>query len=145
MILISAGLPMRPGGTPNLDSETTAIARRAAAPNIHLNVFYMNVHFMRFFSAEYGRANRTLCDDITMFGHGLEKFADSAGGSFAQVEVDADPFVARTLRETSAVYVPSVAARPEDRDGKDHFIRVGVKHRGVTVRYRKVFTIPRTQ
>lgn len=145
MILISAGLPMRPGGVPNLDAETTAIARRAAAGNINLYVFYMNVHFLRFFSAEYGKVNRTLYDDITMFGYGLEKFADAAGGSFAQVEVDADPFVARALRETSATYVLGVEVRPEDRDGKDHFIRVNVKQRGVTVRYRKVVNIPRTQ
>jgi VWFA-related protein len=145
MILISAGLPMRPGGVPNLDSETAAIARRAAAANINLYVFYMNVHFLRFFSAEYGKVNHTLYDDITMFGYGLEKFADVAGGSFAQVNVDADPFVARALRETSASYVLGVAVRPEDRDGKDHYIRVNVKGRGATVRYRKVVNIPRTQ
>jgi VWFA-related protein len=145
MILISAGLPMRPGGTPNLDAETSAIARRAAAANINLYVFYMNVHFLRFFSAEYGKVNHTLYDDITMFGYGLEKFADVAGGSFAQVNVDPDPFVARVLRETSATYILGVEVRPEDRDGKDHFIRLNVKQRGVTLRYRRVVNIPRTQ
>jgi VWFA-related protein len=145
MILISAGLPMRPGGTPNLDAETSAIARRTAAANINLYVFYMNVHFLRFFSAEYGKVNHTMYEDATMFGYGLEKFADVAGGSFAQVHVDADPFVARVLRETSATYVLGVEVRPEDRDGKDHYLRVNVKQRGVTVRYRKVVNIPRTQ
>lgn len=145
MILVSAGLPMRPGGVPNLDSETTHIARRAAAANINLYVFYMNVHFLSAFSADYGKRNNTLYDDITMFGYGLEKFADSAGGSFFKVEVDSDPFVARALRETSASYVLGVQARPEDRDGKDHFIRVTVKQRGATIRYRKVVTIPRDQ
>lgn len=145
MILVSAGLPMRPGGIPNLDAETSAIARRAAASNINLYVFYMNVHFLRFFSAEYGKVNHSVYDDITMFGYGLEKFADVAGGFFAQVNVDADPFVARALRETSATYVLGIEVRPEDRDGKDHYIRVTVKQRGVTVRYRKVVNIPRTQ
>jgi VWFA-related protein len=145
MILISAGLPMRPQGVPNLDSETTHIARRAAAANINLYVFYMNVHFLSAFSADYGKRNNTLYDDITMFGYGLEKFADSAGGSFFKVEVDSDPFVARALRETSASYVLGVQVRPEDRDGKDHFIRVSVKQRGATLRYRKVVTIPRDQ
>ena len=143
VILVSAGLPMRPGGVPNLDSETTNIARRAAAANINLYVFYMNIHFLSAFSSEYGRRNNTLYDDITMFGYGLEKFADSAGGSFFKVEVDADPFVARALRETSASYALGVEVRPEDRDGRDHYIRVNVKQRGATIRYRRVMTIPR--
>ena len=142
LMLISAGLPMNPRGTPNPDSETAYIAQRAAAFNINLYVFYMNVHFLKAFSAEYGKRNNTLFDDITLFGYGLEKFADGAGGSFFQVEVNSDPFVARALRETSAVYLLAVQARPEDRDGKDHFIRLTVKERGATVRYRKVVNIP---
>ena len=59
--------------------------------------------------------------------------------------MDADPFVARALRETSASYVLGVQVHPDDRDGKDHFIRVNVKQRGATLRYRKVVTIPRDQ
>ncbi len=66
------------------------------------------MHFLKAFSAEYGKKNNTLFDDITMFGYGLEKFADSAGGSFFQVEVNSDPFVARALRETSATYLLAV-------------------------------------
>lgn len=143
MILVSAGLPMRPGGVPHADSETMAIARKAAAANLNLYVFYMNVHFLRFFSAEYGRMNRTVYDDISMFGYGLEKFADGAGGAFAQVEVDADPFVERALRETSATYMLGVDVRPEDRDGKEHTIRVAVKGRGLTVRHRRIVVIPK--
>jgi hypothetical protein len=142
LILISAGLPMHPRGTPNPDSETTYIARRAAAANINLYVFYMNVHFLRAFSAEYGKRNNSLFEDITLFGYGLEKLADSAGGSFFQIEVDSDPFVARALRETSAAYILAVQVQPGDRDGKDHFIRVTVKQRGATVRYRRVVNIP---
>jgi VWFA-related protein len=142
LVLISAGLPMHPRGTPNLDSETTYVARRAAAANVNLYVFYMNVHFLRAFSAEYGKRNNSLFEDITMFGYGLEKFADSAGGSFFQIEVDSDPFVARALRETSAAYILAVQVQPEDRDGKDHFIRVTVKQRGATVRYRRMVNIP---
>lgn len=142
LMLISAGLPMQPRGTPNPDSETTYIARRAAAANINLYVFYMNVHFLKAFSAASGKPNHSLFDDITLFGYGLEKFADSAGGSFFQVEVNADPFVARALRETSAAYLVAVQVKPEDRDGKDHFIRVSVKQRGTTLRYRRVVNIP---
>src|SRR5688572_5351890 len=53
LMLVSAGLPMRPGGTPDLNGQTTEIGRRAAAANVNLYVFYMNVHFLRAFSAEY--------------------------------------------------------------------------------------------
>jgi hypothetical protein len=132
----------RPGGRPNLDAETARIARRAAAVNVNLYVFYMNVHFLRYFSAEYGKRNNSIFDDISLFGTGLEKFADSGGGSFFQVEVDADPFVDRVLREISAFYLVGVRTEPADHDGKEHFIRVEVKPGGTTVRYRKVVSIP---
>jgi len=144
LIVVSAGLPMSnlPGSRLNFDAETTRVARRAAAANVNLYVFYMNVHFLRFFSPAYGRQNHSIYEDISMFGTGLEKFADAGGGSFFQVEVDADPFVDRMLRETSASYLLAVRAQPEDRDGKEHFIRVSVKERGATVRYRRVVMIP---
>ena len=145
LIVISAGLPMttKPGGRPNLDAETSKIARQAASANVSLYVFYMNVHFIRAFSAAYGKRNYSLFEDITTFGNGLEKFADSAGGAFFQVEVDSDPFVDRALRETSAAYLLAVRPEPSDRDGNQHFIRVTVKARGSTIRYRRVLTIPK--
>ena len=55
LMLISAGLPMNPRGKPNPDSETAYIAQRAAAFNINLYVFYMNVHFLKAFSADTAR------------------------------------------------------------------------------------------
>lgn len=145
LIVISAGLPMstQRGARPDFTAETARIASRAAAANINLYVFYMNVHFLRFFSPAYGKRNYAIYDDITMFGYGLEQFADAAGGAFFQIEVDSDPFVNRALRETSAAYLLAVRAEPRDRDGKEHFIRVSVRNAGgATVRYRKVFTIP---
>jgi VWFA-related protein len=144
-IVISAGLPMsnRPGGRPNFDDETTRLARHAAASNVNLYVFYMNVHFIRFYSPAYGKQNYTIFEDVTLFGYGLEKFADSGGGAFYQIDVDPNPFVDRVLRETSASYLLAVRVEPADRDGKEHFIRVSVKQGGATVRYRKVVTIPR--
>jgi VWFA-related protein len=143
-IVVSAGLPMsnRTMGRPNLGAETDRIARRAASANVNLYVLYMNVHFMQFFSPAYGKINRTIYDDVTFFGYGLEKFADSAGGSFFQVDVDSDPFVNRVLRETSARYVLTVATEPVDRDGKEHIIRVTTKARGATIRHRKVLIVP---
>jgi VWFA-related protein len=144
LIVISAGLPMstQRGSHPDFAAETARIASRAAAANVNLYVFYMNVHFLQFFSAAYRKVNHAIYADITMFGHGLERFADGAGGAFFQIEVDSDPFVERALRETSASYLLAVRADPKDQDGKEHFIRVAVKARGATVRHRRVVTIP---
>jgi hypothetical protein len=104
----------------------------------------MNVHFLRAFSAEFGKVNNTLFQDIGVFGHGLERFAGSANGGFFQIEVNSDPQVARVMRETSAYYLLTVSTDPRERDGKQHFIRVAVKQRGATVRHRAVVTIPKT-
>ena len=145
LIVISAGLPFStgPGSKLNLAAETDTVARRAAAANVNLYVLYMNIHFMRHFSAAFGRQNQSIFQDIGLFGYGLERFADTGGGALFQVEVDSDPFVDRILRETSARYVLAVEARPQDRDGKPHFIRVAVKQPGATVRHRRVVIIPR--
>ena len=145
LMVVSAGLPMwtLPGSRNNLNAQTDAIARRAAAANVNLYVLYMNVHFMRFFSAAYGRQNQTIFEDISTFGSGLERFADSAGGAFFQVEVDSDPFVDRALRETTASYLLAVQVEPAERDGKEHFIRVTTKARGATIRHRRVAVIPK--
>ena len=145
LIVISAGLPLsnRPGAVSSLDAETVRIAHRAAAANINLYVFYMNVHYLRYYSPEYGKRNNTIFEDINLFATGLEKFADSGGGSFSQIEVNADPFVDRVLREMSAFYLVGVRTEPADHDGKEHAIRVAVKQGGTTVRYRRFVTIPR--
>jgi VWFA-related protein len=144
LLVISAGLPMstRPGVEPNVNVETGRLAAHAASANVNLYVFFMNVHFLRAFSAEFGTINNTLFQDMEVFGSGLEKFADSANGTFFQIQVDADPFVARVMRETSAYYLLGVAPEPRERDGKAHFIRVETKARGATVRHRLVVTIP---
>jgi VWFA-related protein len=146
LVVVSAGIPMsnRPGGRPNFDAESAKVARRAAAANLNLYVFYMNVHFLQYFSASYNKRNHTIFDDITMFGLGLEKFSDGAGGSFTKIEVDSNPSVDRMLRETSAIYVVAVRAEAAERDGKEHFIRVVVKRGGSnsTVRYRRIVVIP---
>jgi len=146
LVVVSAGLPMSnaPGSKLNLDAETTRIAHLAAAANINLYVFYMNVHFLTYYSPVYGKINHTIFDDIGLFGTGLEIFADSGGGAFFQIEVDPNPFVDRMMRETSAFYLLGVEAEPSMRDGKEHTIRVTVKQKGADVRYRRTVTIPKS-
>jgi len=145
LFVVSAGLPTtnQAGGRPNMTAETERIARRAAAANVNLYVFYVNVHFMQHFSAATGwRSPSALYDDISMFGSGLERFADSAGGGFFQVEVDSDPFVDRAFRETASSYLLGVRPETAEFDGKEHQIRVSVSRRGVTVRFRRFVVIP---
>ena len=145
LLVVSAGIPMseRPGVEPNMGLETSRLAEHAAFANVNLYVFYMNVHFLRAFSAEFGRMNNTLFQDISVFRFGLEKFSAGAGGSLFQIEVNSDPFVARVMRETSAYYLLTVASEPRERDGKEHAIRVSVKTRDADVRHRTVVTIPK--
>ena len=145
LLVVSAGIPTsnKPSGRPNVTIETDEIGRRAAVANVSLYVLYMNVHFLRAFSAEYGRANTSIFNDVTLFGQGLERFSNSAGGTFFQVQVQADPFVARAMRESSASYVITVQALPAERDGKEHFIRVETKARGADLRYRRIVIIPK--
>lgn len=144
LMVISAGLPMstQRGTHPDFTAETARMASRAAAANVNLYVLYMNVHFLQFFSAANRTINHTIYADINLFGHGLERFADGAGGAFFQIEVDSDPFVDRALRETSAAYLLAVRTDPKDQDGKEHFIRVEIKARGATIRHRRVLVIP---
>ena len=145
VLVISAGLPMsnRPGVEPNIGLETNRLAAHAAAVNANLYVFYMNVHFLRAFSVETGRMNNTIFQDVQVFRTGLEKFAAGANGALFEIQVDADPFVTRVMRETAAYYLLGVTSEPRDRDGKEHYIRVQVKQvRDATVRYRTVVTIP---
>ena len=145
LLVVSAGIPTstKPSGRPNVNIETDEIGRRAAAANVSLYVLYMNVHFLRAFSAEYGRTNTSIFNDVTLFGQGLERFSNAAGGTFFQVQVQSDPFVARAMRESSASYVITVQALPAERDGKEHFIHLETKARGADLRYRKVVIIPR--
>lgn len=145
LFLVSAGLPTSTtaGGRPNLTAETLNIARSAAEANVSLYVFYLNIHFLQSFSVATGwRSPSAVYDDISFFANGLERFADSGGGSFFQVEVDADPFVRRAFRETAAAYVIAVRADPKDRDGRDHHIRVSVSRRDAVVRHRRVIRMP---
>lgn len=145
LFVVSAGLPTTnaPGGRPNLTAATEAVARRAAAANVQLYVFCLNVHFLQHFSVATGwRSPSSLYQDINLFGSGLQRFADSAGGTFFQIEVDSDPFVDRALRETSAFYRLAVRPDPSDADGKPRQIRVTVKRSGVTLRFRRMVTIP---
>ena len=146
LLFVSAGLPMssRPGGRPNMQIETDDVGRRAAEANVSLYVLYMNVHFLQAFSASAGRPNLSIFNDITMFGQGLERFAYGAGGAFFQVQVQADPFVARAMRESAAAYVLTVQATPAERDGREHFIQVKApKVRDAEIRHRRIVTIPR--
>jgi hypothetical protein len=145
LLFVSAGIPMssKPGGRPNLNIETDDVARRAASANVSLYVLYMNVHFLQAFSAASGRQNLAIFNDISMFGQGLERFADGAGGKFFQVQVQADPFVARAMRESSVTYVLGVQATPAERDGREHFIRVTTKQRDAEVRHRRMVLIPK--
>jgi hypothetical protein len=146
LLVVSAGIPTssKPSGRPNVTIETDDIGRRAAAANVSLYVLYMNIHFLQAFSAEFGMINTAVFRDVAMFSQGLERFSYFGGGSFFQVEVQSDPFVARAMRESSAAYVLTVQATPAERDGKEHIIQVKLLNvRAADIRHRRMAIIPK--
>lgn len=147
VFVVSAGLPTTtvPGGRPNLTAATESVARRAAEANVNLYVLYLNVHFLQHFSAASGwRSPGSLYQDISLFGTGLQRFAESAGGAFFQVEVDSDPFVDRAFRETAGYYRLAVRPDPADATGESRQIRVSTRQSGVTLRHRRFVVIARS-
>jgi hypothetical protein len=88
--------------------------------------------------------NTAVFRDVAMFSQGLERFSYFGGGSFFQVEVQSDPFVARAMRESSAAYVLTVQATPAERDGKEHIIQVKLLNvRAADIRHRRMAIIPK--
>ena len=144
MILLSAGLPMtvRPGTRLDQHADIARVAQMTTVANVDLDVVYLNGRYLRHYSPDYRKRHYAIFDDLRTFGASLQNFAESSGGSFLQMEITADAALDRLLRGSGAYYDVGVQLRPEDRDGKEHIIRVNVKPRGATARYRKVVTIP---
>jgi VWFA-related protein len=144
MILLSAGLPMvvRPGTRLDQSADVSRVVQMTTVANVDLNVVYLNGRFLRHYAPEYRKRHYAIFDDLRTFGASLQLFAESSGGSFLQMEITADPVLDRLLRGPEASYDIGVQLRPEDRDGQAHTVRINVKLRGATARYRRVVTIP---
>ncbi len=146
LVVVSGGLLAtdRPGGRPDLRTETMALGREAAAANASLYGLHMDSSFLDAFSADKRSPTPAMMRDSTVLGLGLDLFTGAAGGALMRVEAGTgDRAFERVLRETSAYYLLGVEPSDADRDGRAHFIRVKVKQRGATVRSRNSVVIPK--
>ena len=144
LVLVSAGFPVSDRGNSevNVNTEVSAIARRAERANANLYVLYVDSTFLDAFSAEAQRVSQTIGRDSGVLSSALENIASASGGTLFTVVSGADTAFDRVLRETAASYVLGLEPTDSDRDGKAHAIRVSVKMPGAQVRSRREFILP---
>ena len=156
VVLVSNGLVSspRPGGRPDMQSVMRVVGDDLANAQANLYVLHLDATYMEAYSAAQGLSrgisNRpadrfeSINQDRQVNTSGLELLAGRSGGKLFSVEAGTPDFVFdRLLRETAAYYVIGVEPADEDRDGKDHFIRVETTARGATLRSRVQVLVPR--
>ena len=152
VVLVSGGMmsSTRVGGRPDVMTVMGQVGSAAASADANLYVLHYDNLFMDVYSASSRTTSRpqdrfeSLFADRHAMGQGLEVIAGKAGGALLRVEAGTgETAFNRVLRETSAYYLLGVQPEEIDRDGKAHFLRVSVKPRGVTVRVRSQFIVPR--
>lgn len=148
IVIVSGGLVMsdRPGGRPDIRTESVVVGLDAGSANANVYVLHIDSTFLDAFSARgrRGKVVPSLMQDAAVTGRGLEMLAGAAGGTLLRVEAGtADRALARVLRETTAHYVLGVEVAASDHDGKPHPIRVQVGDKGAVVRSRAAVVIPR--
>jgi VWFA-related protein len=152
VLMVSGGMmsSTRTGGRPDVTGIMGRIGEAAAAADANFYVIHWDTSFFEAYSANTRRpvhapqhAFQSLFDDRLAMSQGLEWFAGKSGGALLRVEGGTgDHAFSRVLRETSAYYLLGVEPEAADRDGKTHFLRVGINQRGSTVRHRTQVLIP---
>jgi hypothetical protein len=152
VVLLSGGLmsSTRTAGRPDVTSLMGRVGAEIANAQTSLYVLHWDTTHRDTFSAVAGRSLRpnerseNAFSDRDAMERGLDYVAGKAGGALFRVEAGTGDYVFdRVLRETTAYYLLGVEPLEEDRDGRTHFLRVGVKRSGATVRSRTLVVIPR--
>ena len=152
VVMVSNGLisSTRPGGRPDVQSSLRMVGNDLANAQANLYVLHLDQRFMEVYSAARPMSKRaadhfeSINADRFVATAGLEILAGRSGGTIFSVDAGLPDFVFdRLLRETAAYYVIGVEPVEEDRDGKDHFIRVETTARGATLRSRVQVLVPR--
>jgi VWFA-related protein len=152
VVMVSNGLVSsnRPGGRPDLQSIMRIVGDDLANAQANLYVLHLDQTFMEVYSASAPMSRRpadrfeSMSADRFVATAGLEILAGRSGGTIFSIDAGTpDHVFDRLLRETAAYYVIGVEPADEDRDGKDHYIRVETTARGSTVRSRVQVLVPR--
>jgi VWFA-related protein len=152
VVMVSNGLVSsnRPGGRPDLQSVMRIVGDDLANAQANLYVLHLEQTFMEVYSAAAPMSRRpadrfeSMSADRFVATAGLEILAGRSGGTIFSVDAGTpDHVFDRLLRETAAYYVIGVEPADEDRDGKEHYIRVETTARGSTLRSRVQVLVPR--
>jgi VWFA-related protein len=153
LVLISGGMLSSDHGSarPDVSNLMQQLGLQAAAANTSLYVLHLDGSFFDGMNRPgwkpqppgapplITRSSR----DGDVYALGLERLADAARGGYIRVKAGTPDYAFdRVLRETSAYYLLAVEPEDRDRTGKLHFLRVGVKAKGATVRSKSHVFIP---
>lgn len=154
LVILSGGMLSGVGvGRPDMSAMMLQLGREAAAANTSLYVLHLDNSFAEALfrpgdpmpvtpgvAPPMARMGR----DGDAFAAGLERLADAASGGYIRVRAGTPDYAFdRVLRETSAYYLLAVEPEDRDRNGRLHFLRIGVKHKGATVRTKSHVFIPK--
>jgi VWFA-related protein len=154
VVLLSGGLisSTRTTGRPDVTSLMGRVGAEIANAQTSLYVLHWATTYRDTFAASSARSLRpadrseSAFEDRDAMERGLEYVAGKAGGALFRVEAGTGDYVFdRVLRETTAYYLLGVEPLQDDRDGRTHFIRVGVKRPGAMVRSRTLVVIPKSR
>jgi VWFA-related protein len=155
LVVMSGGMLSadRTGGRPDVSSLMQAIGQQAALADTALYVLHLDTSFEQAMTRPGGLVAAPgapppiarMGRDGDLFAMGLERLADAGRGGYLRVRAGTpDHVFERVLRETSAYYLLAVEPEPRIRDGRLHFLRVGVKNvKGAIVRSKSHIFIPR--
>jgi VWFA-related protein len=154
LVILSGGMLSGAGmGRPDMSAMMLQLGREAAAANTSLYVLHLDNSFADALfrpgdpmpvgtgvAPPMARMGR----DGDAFAAGLERLADAASGGYIRVRAGTPDYAFdRVLRETSAYYLLAVEPEDRDRNGRLHYLRIGVKTKGATVRAKSHVFVPK--
>ncbi len=139
VIMISEGLFL--GRSP---VRLTDVSRRAAEARVTLHVVRPAQSMMADASRATAGGARSFSLDDYLMRDGLEQLAGQTRGRLLQIAAGTGAGIFERLnRELSGYYLLGFEPTDADRTGRQRRIRVEVRRRGVTVRARPTFAVPR--
>lgn len=150
VVIVSGGMfaSDRVGGRPDVTTLVQTLGEDAARADANIYVLHLDSSFLNAFSASNAAGpstpSRSVMRQSSALSTSLDRLAGAAGGTLVRVDPGGEERAfQRILRETSAYYLLSVDAQPEDRDGRLHTISVKLKIAGAEVRARSGVVVPR--
>jgi VWFA-related protein len=139
LVLIAQGLGL-PGTGPRLMIPPALRDLGTAAREARVSLYIVQVAHDIFPEMTSNLKATDLFEDERLLEHGLDSFADFAGGTVLRGTPESA--FQRIAREIAGYYLVGFEPAESDRDGKEHDVRVKLARPGLTVRARPQITIP---